>query len=174
MERAGAFHGAVKYRTDLFEELTIRKLASNYVALLERVVGEPETTLGQFLATMDVKTNSNRADDNLIEHPDKIPLVAAASPQANSSEELVEHLIQRLQDIGLRFQLDFGRLKVNAPKGVMDEAIKAAIAKRRTDIVNALSKQGAADLARAPEAIAADFADAAVAAFSSTTSVLVC
>ena len=46
MERAGTFQGVVKYRTDLFKEYTIRKLASNYVALLEKVAVEPETTLG--------------------------------------------------------------------------------------------------------------------------------
>ena len=46
MERAGTFQGVVKYRTDLFKEYTIRKFASNYVALLEKVAVEPETTLG--------------------------------------------------------------------------------------------------------------------------------
>ena len=48
MERAGTIQGVLKYRIDLFEERTVRELATDYVGLLEKVAAEPETKLGEF------------------------------------------------------------------------------------------------------------------------------
>ena len=46
--------------------------------------------------------------------------------------------MRRLEALGLRLHVDSGRLKVDAPKGVVDDDLKATIAARRDDIVAAL------------------------------------
>ena len=53
-------------------------------------------------------------------------------------------LLGRLRALGLRLALEDGRLKVNAPKGALTDAIKATIAARREDIIRALRAPGAA------------------------------
>ena len=57
---------------------------------------------------------------------------------ARSSEEPVERLVRRLQSLGLRLTLEDDRLKVNAPKGALTDAIKATIGAHREDIIRAL------------------------------------
>ena len=57
---------------------------------------------------------------------------------ASINTEPIAELMQRLQALGLRLHMDSGRLKVDAPKGVVDDDLKSTIAARRDDIVAAL------------------------------------
>jgi amino acid adenylation domain-containing protein len=117
VEIAEGLRGAFKYRTDLFEEATIRGLADAYQAILEAVTRNPDLALG-------------------------------ALRDAPVPDDGVAGLLDRLGQRDIRLSLEAGKLRVNAPKGALDEATKAMIAERRAEILAAL---GAADPA-APHA----------------------
>jgi amino acid adenylation domain-containing protein len=115
MERSGTFQGAIKYRTDLFKESTICKISSNYVGLLEKVAAEPEITLGMLRASL--------------------------AKVFEQEEQPIAALIKHLRERSIRISLEAGRLRVNAPKGVLDDALKATIASRRDDIIALLNSE---------------------------------
>ncbi len=63
--------------------------------------------------------------------------------------EPVERLIHRLQAMGFNFEVKGDRLKVGAPKGAIDEVIKATIAARRAELVAALKRPSVSAAQRA-------------------------
>ncbi len=99
VEVAGSFRGAFHYRTDLFDENTIRKFLSEYLKLLDAMTGNADIVLGSLVK--------------------------------GSVTPLLESLSKR----DIRIFLDDGRLRVNAPRGTLDDETKAAIAARRDEII---------------------------------------
>ena len=116
-ETNGRITIGAEYNTDLFETGTVESLLNQLNILLQAVVANPDQRISALVPS-------------------------AANSVATDGEELVEQFIQRLRAVGLRLSVEAGRLKVNAPKGVMDEAVKATIANRRAEIIATLSREG--------------------------------
>ena len=117
VERGGVLHGVLKYATDLFEGATVRRLAAEWVALVEAAARDPGVALGA--------------------------LPGPARPGARAGEPAAA-LLERLRGQDVRVTLEGDRLRVNAPKGALTEDLKAAIAARRGELVEALRAAGGA------------------------------
>jgi amino acid adenylation domain-containing protein len=109
-ERAGVLHGVFKYSTDLFELDTIARWATDYLALVEAFVGQPDAAL------------------------QSLPKPAPPTVQPGGALALLASLEQR----DIRLALDGERLKVNAPKGALDAAAKAQITEHKAALIEAL------------------------------------
>jgi amino acid adenylation domain-containing protein len=107
VEIAGTLRGAFKYRTDLFEESTVRRFAADYLALVDTLTRNPDVALGEVLK----------------------PAVTAMTPDS------IEDLLASLGKRDIRMLLEGDRLRINAPRGALDDAVKAAITARRSDIM---------------------------------------
>jgi amino acid adenylation domain-containing protein len=117
VEHTDGFAGAFMYRTDVFNEATIRRFADQYLALLDRLTGDPTITLGALL-----------------------PIAAEPSKPDND----VGHLLDQLAQRDIRLSLDGDRLRINAPRGALDDQLKATIAALRDDVIARLRMPGPA------------------------------
>jgi amino acid adenylation domain-containing protein len=108
IERMDGFAGAFMYRTDVFNEATIRRFADQYPCLLDALTSNPAMALG------------------------RVPQAAVEPPKLNN---VVEHLLDQLAQRDIRLSLDGDRLRINAPRGALDDELKAMIAARRDDII---------------------------------------
>ena len=104
-----------EYNTDLFEAATITAMLGELVSVLEAVIKHPREPVNMLSSFM-------------------------SSTAAAAGESTVE-LMRRLEALGLGFRLDFGRLKVDAPKGIIDAALKATIAAHRDNIIATLQSR---------------------------------
>jgi len=66
----------------------------------------------------------------------QVEAVAPAAPPP--VDEPLSDLLARLQALGIRLSLDDGRLRVNAPKGVLDDELKGIVSRRKAEIVETL------------------------------------
>jgi microcystin synthetase protein McyG len=112
VEIAEGLRGAFKYRTDLFDETSIRAWARDYRMILETVTANPD-----------------------------LPLDAPDGPprETKVAENAVTGLLDRLGRQDIRLSLKAGKLRVNAPKGALDEATKVLLAEHRDGIIAALA-----------------------------------
>jgi amino acid adenylation domain-containing protein len=117
VERADGFAGAFTYRTDLFDEATVGRFAQAYLAVADAMTANPTATLG---TAADLSRQPGPVDDGLAALLDQF----------------------RMRDI--RLSLDGDRLRVNAPKGAIDDAIKGVIGDRRDAIIAALKSASVA------------------------------
>jgi amino acid adenylation domain-containing protein len=108
VERTDGFAGAFMYQTDIFNEATIRRFADQYLALLDALTGDPAMALPNLT---QFAVEPPRRDDDVV--------------------LLLEQLA--LRDI--RLSLDGDRLRINAPRGAVDNELKAAITALRNDII---------------------------------------
>ncbi len=113
LEQHGVFHAVFKYSTDLFDESTVRRFATAYLDLVRAVVRDPDVKLHE-LASLAVQ----------------------AAPQDPAAELLAD-----LAGKDIRLALDGDKLRVNAPKGALDDALKARIGAHRDALVQALRRQ---------------------------------
>ena len=111
VERAGAYRATMKYSTDLFDEPTVRKFADDYVSLVDKVTCDPEFVIGI--------GRLGGSDAGSISHP-------------------ISELFARLRSSDIRLTLDEDRLRISAPKGALDDELKAVLTARREEIVAAL------------------------------------
>jgi amino acid adenylation domain-containing protein len=111
VERAGAFRATLKYSTDLFEEPTVRKFAADYVSLVDMVTSDPEFVIGS---------------------------ARLVGSDAASISQPISALLDRLRSSDVRLTLDGDRLRISAPKGAIDEELKALLTARRDEIIAAL------------------------------------
>ena len=146
-ENNGRITVGVEYNIDLFDAATIETMLSQLTAIFQAVVENADIS---------------------------IAALGSLIPKFHKNEEPIEQLMQRLQSIGLRLSVESGRLKVNAPKGVMDDPVKSEIATRRDEIITLLTSSGREHCNGIQAVIAANWTNATVAAFSRATSVLVC
>ncbi len=112
-ERPTGIFGWLKYRTDLFTEATAQRFAADYIALVGLLLAQPAAPIGS--------------------------LTLPAGPDGSDDLRLfVEGLRQR----DIRVLLDGERLRINAPKGALDENTRAAIADRRDELIGFLRSAG--------------------------------
>ena len=109
-ERAGVLHAVFKYDTDLFERATMARWATDYLALVTACIERPQAALESLPKPTD-------------------PTLERSSAAA---------LLAALQARDIRLVLDGERLKVNAPKGALDEAAKAQIAEHKAALMETL------------------------------------
>ncbi len=111
LEREGVLHGVFKYATDLFDEATVGRFAADYVALVEALARDPALALGALPQSGAARVG------------------AAPTPSA---------LLERLRRRDVRLSLEGDELRVNAPRGALDDESKAAITARHGELVAAL------------------------------------
>ena len=112
VERKDGFAGAFMYRTDIFEQATVERFADQYLALLDAVTNDPTMALGN------------------------LPKLSAATG-GRRYRSLLDQLAQR----DIRLSLDGGRLRINAPRGALNDELKAKIAARRDTSLSRLRTQ---------------------------------
>jgi amino acid adenylation domain-containing protein len=110
-ERGGLLHGVFNYSTDLFDEATIRGVAGDFLSLVDAVGRDPDVALGA---------------------------LPEPTRRSDAGPESVPSFLARLRAQDIRLHAEGGRLRVNAPKGSLDDALKAAIAERRDEILAVL------------------------------------
>ena len=115
VESEGAFHGVFKYATDRFDASTIRAFAADYLTILEAVDRDPAVRLAD---------------------------LPEATSHLATRRETVTTLLERLQRSDVRVSLEAGKLRVNAPKGMLTDEVKAIIAGRRDEIIETLAADG--------------------------------
>jgi len=120
-ENDGRITVGAEYNTDLFDATTIEAMLGPLTTVFQAVVENADISIAALG-----------------------PLI----PKLPKCEEPIEQLMQRLQSLGLRLSVESGRLKVNAPKGVMDESVKMELAKRRDEIITLLASRGATNTAK--------------------------
>ena len=107
VERSGCVEIELRFSTDLFDEITANRFLKHFVSLLEAMT---------------------RSVDTPIDSPS---FAASEVPPSDS----VEAFLAELAAHDIRLALDGEKLRVNAPVGAIDEARKAAIAERKSDII---------------------------------------
>ena len=115
-ERNGELHGALLYSTDLYDAATMERLAAHYVALVEGVVVNAGTTV-----------------ENL---PPQAERLRPEQPEAPSAA--VRELLADLALRDVRLTLDGEKLKVNAPVGALDDALKVRLSQAKAEVIAAL------------------------------------
>ena len=115
VERGGALHGVVEYSTDLFDEATIRRFAAAYIALVEAANRDPNIALAALPGARPRRPDLASAGA-LLGRACATPISASFSTATNSAS--------------------------TPPKAPSTEALKAIIAERRNDLVDALRGLG--------------------------------
>ncbi|MGE0158278.1 MAG: amino acid adenylation domain-containing protein [Gemmatimonadales bacterium] len=109
-ERSGSLHAVFKYNPDLFERTTIARWAESYAAIVDAIVSAPDTALRDLPAP-------------------HVPV--------RGNEEAVS-LLEALTARDIAVAVDGDRLRVNAPKGALDDALKVEIARHKSALIAAL------------------------------------
>ena len=137
-------HFAFMYSTELFKPATIERMAKDLRSLLESAAVAPQSRIWD------------------------LPMSAQ---QSEAPTDTVAGILAELGASGVRLSVDDGRLKVNAPKGALNDELKAAIASHRDEIIARLRADRAHGIPR-PEASSCR-ADAAASPDSRAKAVLV-
>ena len=119
-ERDGELLGSFKYCADMFDETTLVRWSEGYAALVEAVITDPDRSVAS------------------------LPRASVPTPPAQDVDALLDSLARR----DVRLWLDGDRLRVNAPKGVLDDEMRALISSRKDELIAALksaSGSGARD-----------------------------
>ena len=112
VEIEGSIRGALKYSTDLFARATIQDFVASYIAIVDEFTADPGRTLGSVL---EPRTDAEARPDD------------------------VSALLNLLQNRDIQLSLgDDDRLRVNAPKGALDDQMKAEMTARRAELIAAL------------------------------------
>jgi amino acid adenylation domain-containing protein len=114
-EQEGSLDLELRYGTDLFDASTAQRLLDHFTAILAGGLANPDATLETLSAT------------------------AAAAPDAS-----VQALLGELRARDVRLRLEGDKLRLNAPAGVLDEALKAKLASKKAELAAALRAEGAA------------------------------
>jgi amino acid adenylation domain-containing protein len=124
-ESAGGIHGAFKYRSDLFNENTIRDMRTEYLALVGALTGNPDT----WLAAIRLSADPAAADGH------------------------IKAILDRLRERDIRLLLDGDRLRINAPKGALDDELRTLVLADRDRIIAYLKSAEPAEQAPDPDTI---------------------
>lgn len=133
-EREGGLDGLLLFNTDLYDRDTVASITMHYVTLLEGAVLNPETALEDLPPHADRLRPDARPDT-----PDAIPMH-------------VQQLLDDLASRDIRLTLDGEKLKVNAPVGALDDALKARLSAAKAEVILALraGSQSKGGLRRVP------------------------
>jgi amino acid adenylation domain-containing protein len=99
------------YSTELFERETIERMADDLRNILAAAAASPQTRIKALPVNAPGPGGGDRASS----------------------------LMARLTKLGVNLAVEDGRLKVNAPKGVLTDALKAALAEQRDAIIRSLN-----------------------------------
>jgi amino acid adenylation domain-containing protein len=125
VERPDMVQGTVNYNADMFDEATISRWANGYAALVEAVIAEP----GGSIASLATPVSPARSVDT------------------------VRTLLDSLTRLDIRLWLEGDRIRVNAPKGTLDDSLKQLISTHKSELVAVLRANGVAGAARSSNAI---------------------
>jgi amino acid adenylation domain-containing protein len=114
-------HFILKYSLDVLTARAAADLAQQYAVMITSIVDGPEQALAQLLGASNT----------------------AASDDARASA-----LLRALAKRDISLALDGERLRVNAPKGALDEALRQSIAELRPAIIERLRTDGAQSAAQ--------------------------
>ena len=103
------------YSTELFKPETIERMATDLHSLLEAAAVAPHSRIWD------------------------LPISAK---HAEAPSDAVGDILAELGTLGVRLSVEDGRLKVNAPKGALNDNLKAGIASHREDIITRLRTDG--------------------------------
>jgi amino acid adenylation domain-containing protein len=115
---SGALAAQFKYNADIYDRESIERLSEQLRALLASALSSPTSEIGAL-------TMQTAAD-------------ALAVPSEHVDDEPVQALLERWRGRDIRLTLDDSKLRVNAPKGALDEALKALISRRKQELIAAL------------------------------------
>ncbi|MEO7360961.1 MAG: condensation domain-containing protein, partial [Gemmatimonadaceae bacterium] len=121
-EHEGGLVGGILYSSDLYDAITIEQLAKHLLKLVEEVVVNPGTAI-----------------ENLPPHAHRMRPDDTGSAPSASVQALLYELTQR----DIRLTLDGEKLKVNAPAGALDDALKARLSAAKADVIAALRRPAA-------------------------------
>lgn len=129
LERGSDVVGAFNYRTEIFDEATIRQFSSDYVRLIEAVAENPALPI----ADLPGAALARRACD-------LTALETSELAKPSAADETIERLLDEFRARDIRLFLDGGKLRVNAPKGAVTDAMKSDIAENKEAIIAALQR----------------------------------
>ncbi len=124
----GVLDGVLLYSTDLHDESSVQRVASHFTALLEGAVRTPATTIGH------LPPQATRLGQN-------------ATAVATDAEASARALLADLGLRDIRLTLDGDKLRINAPAGALDDALKARLSQAKPDLI-AVLRAPAAPVAR--------------------------
>ena len=135
-ERDGGLDAALIYCTELYEDDTIARMGAHYMMLLDGALLNAEQTLDQ------LPPRTHRLGGE--------PDAGSADAVSPALQELFNELASR----DVRVSLDGEKLKVNAPVGALDDALKSRMAQAKTELIAALRRPAVArsGLRRIPHA----------------------
>ncbi|MET0795277.1 MAG: condensation domain-containing protein, partial [Polyangiaceae bacterium] len=114
-EREGSLDIELRYSNDLFELGTAQRLLAHFIAILEGALKSVDTPVEALFSE-------------------------AGSGQENAS---VQAFLNELAARDVRLKLEGDKLRLNAPAGVLDDALKAQLASRKSELIEALRSKSA-------------------------------
>jgi amino acid adenylation domain-containing protein len=109
-ERNSELLGVFKYSPDMFDATTMSRWAAGYASLVEAVIADPDCAVAS------------------------LPRPSVSTLPAHDAAAVLEALARR----DVRLWLDGDRLRVNAPKGVLDDTLRNLIGSRKEEFIAAL------------------------------------
>jgi amino acid adenylation domain-containing protein len=109
--------GAFWYSTEIFDRSTAEAFAADYVRLLDEISTDSHIALGALTPPSGTK----------------------------SLDPAVTALIAELEARDVQISLEDGKLRLNAPKGALDDALKAKLSAHRDGLLTALQARAEAD-----------------------------
>jgi amino acid adenylation domain-containing protein len=114
-EEGKGLSGKIEYNTDLFDVETIERMATQFTKLLEGIIMNPESRLSELVRSIE----------------------SDSEQQPN-----VDEFLSQLRTIGIRFSAEEGKLRIDAPKGILSPTLREKISNRKAEILHALIDSG--------------------------------
>ncbi|MBC8088378.1 MAG: AMP-binding protein, partial [Phycisphaerae bacterium] len=119
MEQDRGLQGLLLFNPELYDAHTIAALAEHYTVLLGGITMNSSTTLEQL-------------------PPHAAPDALNSSPQSASGHDMVHALLAELKARDIKLSIDGGKLKINAPIGALDAALKAQLTEHKAAVMDVL------------------------------------
>jgi amino acid adenylation domain-containing protein len=119
-DRGHSLTAQFKYDANLYDRASIERLSEKYRALIANLLAVPATPVGAL--NLETAAKGDAADVGEL------------------NDRPAQMLLEGLRKRDIRLVLDGGKLRVNAPKGALDEALKALISRRKQELISALGE----------------------------------
>ena len=107
--------GNLKYNTDLFDSKTVTQWVELFNRVLESITENPNQTISE------------------------ISFQCPEIPMMRTGTNITE-LFSRLGKLGIEMRAENGRLRIDAPKGAVDAALREELSQRKAEILGFISK----------------------------------
>ena len=107
--------GNLRYNTDLFDSKTVTRWIEQFKRLLESIAANPDQTISE------------------------IPIQCPENSMMRTGSNTIE-LLSRLRKLGIEIRAENGRLRIDAPKGAVDAALREELSQRKAEILGFISK----------------------------------